>query len=88
MEMALQNFVEERLGKPKRKQPVLPKISNEEAIVAQKELNNSLNRYDISTNAVPSSEEKTLVILVHGYMSSKWLSEAKAALEKPLLFTE
>ena len=71
--MALQSFVEERLGKPKRRQPMLPNISNEEAINAQKEMNLLLNRYDIVTNALPSNEEKILVILVHGYMSSKWL---------------
>lgn len=71
--VAIQHFVEERIGKPVRKKPLLPEIINEEAITAQNELNKMLKRYDISSNALPSQEEKILTVLVHGYMSSKWL---------------
>lgn len=55
------------------KNPITPKIENQEAIKARKELNRLLNREDIISNALPSKEEKPLIILIHGYGSSKWL---------------
>ncbi|MFW9921724.1 MAG: esterase/lipase family protein [Candidatus Thorarchaeota archaeon] len=71
--MALQEIISEKVGKPEHAKPKLPNITNEEAIQAQNKLNEQLNRFDISTNALPSNEGKVLTILVHGYMASKWL---------------
>ncbi|NHK30850.1 MAG: alpha/beta hydrolase [Asgard group archaeon] len=62
-------FEEEEI--PKQPTPLI--IKNKEAINAQNELNHLLNREDIISNALPSNEEKPLIIFVHGYGSSKWL---------------
>ena len=53
--------------------PLPPKIENLEALAAQNELNALLKREDISASALPSEEEKPIVLLLHGYGSSKWL---------------
>jgi len=53
--------------------PLPPKIENLEALAATHEINNLLKREDITSNALPSAEEKPLVLLLHGYGSSKWL---------------
>ncbi|MCF2142684.1 MAG: alpha/beta hydrolase [Candidatus Heimdallarchaeota archaeon] len=53
--------------------PLPPKIENLEALAAQNELNALLKREDISANALPSEEKKPIVLLLHGYGSSKWL---------------
>jgi len=53
--------------------PTSPVIEDLEAVSAQDELKSFLKREDIVTNALPSSENKVLTILIHGYGSSKWL---------------
>lgn len=71
--MSIQKEIAKRIGFTPNEKPIPPKIDNEEAKKAQKELNNMLNRSDINSNALPSNEGDILTIFLHGYISSKWL---------------
>jgi pimeloyl-ACP methyl ester carboxylesterase len=55
------------------KSPTPPIITNKEAVQARDRLNKELKRSDIETNAIPSNIDQPLTILLHGYLSSKWL---------------
>ena len=62
-----------RQGEELPQNPKEPIIKNPVITNAQKHLNKLLKREDITTNANPNNEEEYLVILLHGYGSSKWL---------------
>ena len=71
--MSIQKKIAKRIGITPEGKPIPPKIDNEEAKKAQNELNTILKRDDINSNALPSNEGNILTILLHGYISSKWL---------------
>lgn len=71
--MSIQKKIAKRIGITPNEKPIPPKIDNEEAKKAQKELNKILKRNDINSNALPSNEGDILTIFIHGFMSSKWL---------------